>query len=89
MPGELPPRPVDAGPVSLAPGIARFKVVEPQLAGGSLPSPTGWSFLAEKGYKTALDLRERSEVHPGDDAAALHVGLRYVALARHARDDRR
>lgn len=77
---ELPPRPVESGPISLAPGIARFKVVEAQLAGGSLPNSSGWAFLAEKGYRTALDLRERGKVAPGDDSAALHAGLRYVAL---------
>jgi uncharacterized protein (TIGR01244 family) len=66
--------------MSLAAGIARFKVVEPQLAGGSLPEPAGWSFLADKGYRTVLDLRPRGEVRPGDDAAAHHAGLRYVIL---------
>jgi protein tyrosine phosphatase (PTP) superfamily phosphohydrolase (DUF442 family) len=77
---ELPPRPATARPLSLAEGIARFKVVEPQLAGGSLPAPAGWTFLAEKGYRTVLDLRPREMAQPGDDAAALHAGLRYVVL---------
>jgi protein tyrosine phosphatase (PTP) superfamily phosphohydrolase (DUF442 family) len=76
---ELPPRSAPR-PLSLAEGIARFKVVEPQLAGGSLPTAPGWSFLAEKGYRTVLDLRPRAEVRTGDDAAAHHVGLRYVVL---------
>jgi protein tyrosine phosphatase (PTP) superfamily phosphohydrolase (DUF442 family) len=76
---ELPPKPADAG-VSLAPGISRFRVVEPQLAGGCLPTAAGWAFLVEKGYKTVLDLRDRSEVQPADVAAADHAGLRYVAL---------
>jgi protein tyrosine phosphatase (PTP) superfamily phosphohydrolase (DUF442 family) len=78
-PAELPPRPVPQ-PISAAPGIARFKVVEPQLAGGSLPAAPGWSFLVDKGYRTVLDLRPRAEVQPGDDAAAAHAGLRYVLL---------
>jgi protein tyrosine phosphatase (PTP) superfamily phosphohydrolase (DUF442 family) len=78
-PAELPPRPVPQ-PISAAPGIARFKVVEPQLAGGSLPAAPGWSFLADKGYRTVLDLRPRAEAQPGDDAAAAHAGLRYVLL---------
>jgi protein tyrosine phosphatase (PTP) superfamily phosphohydrolase (DUF442 family) len=77
---ELPPRPAEAQPVSLADGIARFKVVEPQLAAGSVPSAAGWAFLVEKGYRTVLDLRPRAEVQPGDDAAASHVGLLYVNL---------
>ncbi len=76
---ELPPRAVPQ-PISAAPGIARFKVVEPQLAGGSLPAAPGWSFLADKGYRTVLDLRPRAEAQPGDDAAAAHAGLRYVLL---------
>lgn len=78
-PAELPPRPVPRQ-ISAAPGIARFKVVEPQLAGGSLPAAPGWSFLADKGYRTVLDLRPRAEAQPGDDAAAAHAGLRYVLL---------
>lgn len=79
-PGELAPTPADAQPVSLTEGIARFKVVEPQLAAGSLPRPSGWAFLVEKGYRTVLDLRPRDEAKPGEDAAASHVGLRYVIL---------
>jgi protein tyrosine phosphatase (PTP) superfamily phosphohydrolase (DUF442 family) len=75
-----PPQPADAQPPSLAEGIARFKVVEPQLAAGSAPSAAGWAFLVEKGYRTVLDLRPRAEVRPGDDAAASHAGLRYVVL---------
>jgi protein tyrosine phosphatase (PTP) superfamily phosphohydrolase (DUF442 family) len=55
-------------------------VVEPQLAAGSVPTAAGWIFLAEKGYRTVLDLRPRAEVRPGDDAAASHAGLRYVIL---------
>lgn len=77
---ELPPPVVSGSPVSLAEGIERFKVVEPQLAAGSLPSVAGWSFLLEKGYKTVLDLRPRDQAKPGEDAAASHAGLRYVIL---------
>ncbi len=55
---ESPPKP-PAQALSLAEGIARFKVVRPQLAGGNLPTEAGWSFLVEKGYKTVLDLRPR------------------------------
>jgi protein tyrosine phosphatase (PTP) superfamily phosphohydrolase (DUF442 family) len=80
LPAERPPQPADAQPVSLAEGIARFKVVEPQLAAGSVPSAAGWTFLIEKGYRTVLDLRPRAEAQPGDDAAAHHAGLRYVVL---------
>lgn len=76
---ELPPK-APANGVSVAPGIDRFKPVEPQLAGGSLPTEAGWAFLIEKGYHTVLDLRERSEVKPSDVAAADHAGLRYVVL---------
>jgi protein tyrosine phosphatase (PTP) superfamily phosphohydrolase (DUF442 family) len=76
---ELPPK-APANGVSMAPGIDRFKPVEPQLAGGSLPTAAGWAFLIDKGYRTVLDLRDRSEVKPADVAAADHAGLRYVAL---------
>ncbi|HWE37760.1 MAG TPA: sulfur transferase domain-containing protein [Isosphaeraceae bacterium] len=63
-----------------APGIRRFLVVEPKLAGGSVPSAEGWAWLADKGYKTALDLREPAELKGTDIAAVSHHGLRYVAL---------
>ena len=63
-----------------APGIRRFKVVEPQLAGGSFPTDPGWDWLVETGYKTVLDLREPQEVRPQEVAAIDHRGLRYVAL---------
>lgn len=78
---ELPPKPTSTGPVSLAEGIARFKVLDPQLAGGSLPTEAGWKFLAEeKGYKTVIDLRPRDEARAGDDAIASNLGLRYLVL---------
>jgi protein tyrosine phosphatase (PTP) superfamily phosphohydrolase (DUF442 family) len=65
---------------SLAPGIASFKVVEPRLAGGSLPRDSGWSWLAEQGYKTVIDLRPSNELRSADLAAVNASGLRYVAL---------
>jgi protein tyrosine phosphatase (PTP) superfamily phosphohydrolase (DUF442 family) len=76
---ELPPSaPRAAG--SLAPGIMRFKVVEPRLACGSLPTGAGWSWLAQTGYKTVLDLRDPGQVKAEDLAAIDHEGLRYVAM---------
>jgi hypothetical protein len=63
-----------------ATGIARFASVDPRLAGGSLPSTTGLGWLAEKGYRTVLDLRESSEVSPTFIAETARRGLRYVAL---------
>ncbi len=51
-----------------------------KLAGGSLPSTAGLSWLAEKGYRTVLDLRESAEVSPVFIADAASKGLRYVAL---------
>ena len=61
-------------------GIARFASVDLELAGGSLPSSSGLSWLAERGYRTVLDLRESSEVSPAFIADAASRGLRYVAL---------
>jgi protein tyrosine phosphatase (PTP) superfamily phosphohydrolase (DUF442 family) len=62
-------------------GIRRFKVLDPQLAAGSLPTEAGWKFLGEeKGYKTVIDLRPRDEARPGDDAQAHSLGLRYIIL---------
>ena len=70
----------EAAPASVAIGIAHFKVVDAQLAGGSFPTAGGWAWLAEKSYRTVLDLREPEQFHPEDLATITHQGLRYVAL---------
>jgi protein tyrosine phosphatase (PTP) superfamily phosphohydrolase (DUF442 family) len=75
-----PPPAAGAGAAGAAPGIGHFKVVEPQLAGGSLPAAAGWAWLADHGYRTVLDLRERPEVQPADLAAIDQNGLIHVAL---------
>jgi protein tyrosine phosphatase (PTP) superfamily phosphohydrolase (DUF442 family) len=67
-------------PVSIAPGIKRFSVVDSKLAGGSLPSAAGLDWLVEKGYKTFLDLRDPAEVQPASISLVTAHGLRYVAL---------
>ena len=69
-----------AAGVSAAPGIARFKVMEGFLAAGGLPGPKGWAFLREKGYRTVVDLRERSEVKDAELADAEQAGLIYTSL---------
>jgi protein tyrosine phosphatase (PTP) superfamily phosphohydrolase (DUF442 family) len=76
---ELPVKPVEV-PVSVAPGFKRFKVVDRQLAGGTVPTESGWAFLLEKGYKTVIDLRETSEVQAADVALAARSGFRYIPL---------
>ena len=45
-----------------------------------VPSATGLDWLAEKGYKTVLDLREEAEFSASFIADASRRGLRYVAL---------
>jgi protein tyrosine phosphatase (PTP) superfamily phosphohydrolase (DUF442 family) len=65
-----------AGPA----GIARFASVDLRLAGGGAPTTAGLAWLAEKGYRTVLDLRESAEVSPAFIAEAANRGLRYVAL---------
>jgi hypothetical protein len=76
---ELPPRAIDTG-FTPAPGIKRFKAVEPQLSGGSLPTPAGWTWLAETSYKTLLDLRDPSEDRQSVVAIAAAKAFRYVSL---------
>jgi protein tyrosine phosphatase (PTP) superfamily phosphohydrolase (DUF442 family) len=61
-------------------GIARFASVDLNLAGGSLPSAAGLTWLAEKGYRTLVDLRDSPEVSPSFIASVANRGLRYVAL---------
>ncbi len=66
--------------VSVVPGIRRFSGVEPKLAGGSLPTLTGLDWLAEKGYKTLLDLRDTKDVQASYIEEVTKRGLRYVVL---------
>lgn len=70
----------EADPASAATGIARFASVDLRLAAGSAPSAEGLNWLADKGYRTVLDLRESPEVTPAFIADAARRGLRYVAL---------
>jgi protein tyrosine phosphatase (PTP) superfamily phosphohydrolase (DUF442 family) len=72
-----PPLPVE---VTVAPGLKRFAVLEPKLAGGSLPSADGLDWLSEKGYKTLVDLREPSDVQSTFLADVSRRGLRYISL---------
>jgi protein tyrosine phosphatase (PTP) superfamily phosphohydrolase (DUF442 family) len=62
------------------PGLRRFSVLEPKLAGGSLPSTVGLDWLAEKGYKTLVDLREPGEVQSSFLAEVSKRGMRYISL---------
>ena len=78
-PGATPELPDDVPPGE-APGIAHFKVVNPQVAGGSFPSPPGLSGLVETGYRTVLDLRETSQFRSEDFAAIAHEGLRHLLM---------
>ncbi len=75
------PVPVPAAEArSAAPGIRLFAAIEPKLAGGSLPTPAGLDWLAEKGYKTILDLCESGDVQTSYASDVTSRGLRYVAL---------
>ena len=75
------PVPVPAAEArSAAPGIRLFAAVEPKLAGGSLPTTAGLDWLAEKGYKTVLDLRESGADPTSYASEVTSRGLRYVAL---------
>jgi hypothetical protein len=78
-PAELPPKPIDTG-FTPAPGIKRFKAVEPQLSGGSLPTAAGWDWLAETSYKTLLDLRVPQADRQPVLAMAASKAFRYVSM---------
>ncbi len=77
--GSAPP-PDPSPAASDGPGVARFVAVDLKLAGGSAPSAAGLKWLAEKGYRTLLDLRETSEVPPAFITEVTNRGLRYIAL---------
>lgn len=70
----------DPSELNAAPGLRRFAVIEPKLAGGSLPSSEGLDWLVEKGYRTLIDLREPSEVQPSFIAEVSRKGMRYLSL---------
>ncbi|WP_435016976.1 fused DSP-PTPase phosphatase/NAD kinase-like protein [Tundrisphaera sp. TA3] len=65
---------------SATPGIVRCSSVEPHLMGGSLPTVEGLDWLKQRGYKTFLDLRARTEVDPAFVDSVSDRGLVYVAL---------
>jgi protein tyrosine phosphatase (PTP) superfamily phosphohydrolase (DUF442 family) len=78
--GTSLPAPEPVSSAGGAPGIARFVAVDLELAGGSAPSGAGLDWLAQKGYKTLVDLRESSESDLSFIAEATRRGLRYIAL---------
>ena len=45
-----------------------------------MPTNSGLAWLAEKGYKTLVDLRESSETNVAFIAEASRLGMRYIAL---------
>ncbi len=75
-----PPSPAPAPGPGATPGIARFAAVNLKLAGGSVPSTSGLDWLADKGYKTLVNLRESSQANLELITAATERGFRYVAL---------
>ena len=62
------------------PGMARSASVATAISGGSLPSAEGLAWLKEKGYKTFVDLRPRSEVDPAFPDQVSDSGMLYVAI---------
>ena len=77
---DASPSPEIAASPGGTPGIARFVAVDLKLAGGSTPSTAGLNWLADKGYKTLVDLRDPSETDAAFIAEATRRGLRYIAL---------
>jgi hypothetical protein len=77
-----PPTPAaEPEPVaSSSTGILRFASVDTKLAGGSAPSAVGLAWLADKGYRTLVDLREVAEVPSSFIADATSRGFRYLSL---------
>jgi len=91
-PSETPSIAVAAAPADAAPapsadeasqgavGVSRFVNVDLKLAGGSAPSTVGLGWLAEKGYRTLLDLRDPAKIDPRFIGEAAKRGLRYVSF---------
>jgi protein tyrosine phosphatase (PTP) superfamily phosphohydrolase (DUF442 family) len=78
--GSSQPAPDPASTAGPAPGIARFVAVDLRLAGGSAPTTAGLDWLADKGYKTLVDLRDAAETDASFISEATRRGLRYIAL---------
>ena len=76
----LPSAPPANAPTRSAPGMARSASVAPLLAGGSLPSAEGLAWLKEKGYRTLVDLRPRTEVESTFPDQVSDNGMIYVAI---------
>ena len=72
--------PVIPASASATPGIAQSASVAPSLAGGSLPSSEGLAWLKEKGYRTLVDLRQRSEVDPTFPDQVNEQGMLYIPI---------
>ena len=81
---DLAAKPAAVG-APVAPGIRRFAGLEPKLAGGSLPDSEGLDWLAEKGYRTILDLREEADISPTFISEVTRRGMRYLPLPISAR----
>jgi protein tyrosine phosphatase (PTP) superfamily phosphohydrolase (DUF442 family) len=75
----LPPIAATASP-NASPGIRRCGFVDPSLGGGSVPSLEGLDWLKEKGYRTFVDLRPRTELDPAFADAVIDRGMVYVTL---------
>lgn len=81
-PPAPPTTPAPPATANAAPGSAvlRLEVVEPGLAGGTVPNNEDMIRLVSLGYKTVIDLRNPDEVHSSFIACASAHGLRYVGL---------
>ena len=66
--------------IRATPGMVRSASVAPALSGGSLPSAEGLDWLKEKGYRTLVDLRQRSEVDPSFPDQVNDHGMLYVPI---------
>jgi protein tyrosine phosphatase (PTP) superfamily phosphohydrolase (DUF442 family) len=71
---------LDPEPAPSDPGRFRFSALEPGLAAGRLPGADDVAYLAEKGYKTLLDLGTPDAARLEVIRAASEKGMRYVAL---------
>ena len=64
--------------VPAAEGILKFGRVDPALFRGAQPDEPGMAHLERLGVRTIINLRLRSDVWPGEEAAARARGIGYV-----------
>ena len=61
-----------------APGIKNFDQVDPHVYRGGQPTDEGFQYLAKRGVKTIIDLREADDRSKAEERVVSGAGMQYV-----------